>query len=361
MIVKPEIPLQDRGPSQISAGYAAYIQRKVVCIIATLVVLFLLVIVSATTGAIRIPLGEVLSALVRFDFTGLGRIVWEVRMPRIVAALLVGGGLSICGTVMQSILRNSLASPYTLGISSAAAFGASFAIVFLQAGSSHASSVVINNPSVVSLCAFAFSMLAAFTILLLTSLTRISAQSMVLSGIAISSMFSAGLTLMQYMADSVQLANIISWTFGDLGRSSWGSVLITAVAVVPISWLFFRYRWDFNAMEAGEELAKGLGIRTERVRMLCMVAASLVSAIVVSFFGIIGFVGLLGPHIARQIIGGDHRYLLLASPLVGAVVLLAADTVARVMLAPMVLPVGILTSLLGGPLFIYLLIKGAKS
>jgi iron complex transport system permease protein len=204
-------------------------------------------------------------------------------------------------------------------------------------------------------------MLASFAILLLTSLTRISAQSMVLSGIAISSMFSAGLTLMQYMADSVQLANIISWTFGDLGRSSWGSVLITAMVVIPISWLFFQHRWDFNAMGAGEELAKGLGIHTERVRILCMVAASLVSAMIVSFFGIIGFIGLLGPHIARQIIGGDHRYLLLASPLMGAVVLLAADTAARVVLAPMVLPVGILTSLLGGPLFIYLLIKGAKS
>jgi len=298
--------------------------------------------------------------LVRFDTNGTGRVIWDVRMPRIVAALLAGAGLSISGTVMQSVLRNPLASPYTLGISGAAAFGASFAIVVLGAGNSSSSSIIISNPHVVTLSAFSFSMLAASAILLITRLTRITPETLVLAGIAIGAVCSAGLTLMQYLADSVQLAYIVSWSFGDLGRASWDVVLISFVVLFTVSLLCYLFRWDFNAMDSGEETAKGLGIRTEQLRVTSLVGASLISAVMVSFFGIIAFIGLLGPHITRRIIGGDHRFLFIASPLVGAAVLLVSDTAARVVLEPMVLPVGILTSLLGGPLFISLLLRRAK-
>ena len=281
-------------------------------------------------------------------------------MPRIIAALLVGAGLSLSGTVMQSVLRNPLASPYTLGLSSAAAFGASVAIVFFGAGTGTTSTIIISDTFTVAFSAFLFSSLSTLAILLLTVLTRISAESMVLAGIAIGSLFSAGLTLMQYLADSIQLASIISWTFGDLGRANWRFLAITAAVLIPVCVLFFYCRWDFNALDTGEESARGLGVRTGAVRVAGMAAASLLSAVIVSFFGTIAFIGLLGPHIARRLLGGDHRFLLISSPIIGAFLLLAADTAARTVLSPMVLPVGILTSLSGGPLFIYLLIAGKK-
>lgn len=222
------------------------------------------------------------------------------------------------------------------------------------------STIIISNSFVVTLSAFFFCALSTAAILLLTVLTRISAQSMVLAGIAIGSLFSAGLTLLQYLADSVQLASIVSWTFGDLGRAGQHSLVISAAVMLPLFLLFLSYRWDFNALDTGEETAKGLGVKTGKIRIAAMAAASLLSAVAVSFFGTIAFIGLLGPHIARRMLGGDHRFLLIASPLAGAVILLSADTAARTILTPMVLPVGILTSLLGGPLFIYLLIAGKK-
>ena len=336
--------------------YRDHVRFKRTFIFILLALLIITVLVSASLGAISIPVSTVLSVIARFDGEQMGRIIWHVRMPRIAAALLAGAGLSVAGSVMQSVLRNPLASPYTLGISSAAAFGASFAIVVFQAGSSSTSNIVISNPHIVTMTAFAFSILATGAILLITRFTSISSETLVLAGIAIGAICSAGLTLMQYLADSVQLSHIVTWTFGDLGRASWGVNAITFAVLLPVFLLCFLRRWDLNAMDSGEETAKGLGIRTEALRVLGMALASLISAVIVSFFGIIAFIGLLGPHITRRLIGGDHRYLLVASPLVGAVILLAADTAARLILAPMVLPVGILTSLLGGPLFIYLLL-----
>jgi len=346
------------SPKPTFTLYKGYIKKKIIFLVVIGVMLFVLFIMAICTGTIKIPFSEVVSSIFRFDRTGQGRIVWDVRMPRVVAALLVGAGLSLSGTVMQSVLQNSLASPYTLGLSSAAAFGASFAIVFFGVGTSTTSTIIINDFFTVTMSAFIFSIISTSAILLLTVFTKISAESMVLAGIAIGSIFSAGLTLMQYLADSVQLASIVSWSFGDLGRANWKVLSIIALVPVPLFLLCCFYRWDFNAMDTGEDSARGLGVRTGVVRIIGMVSASILSAVIVSFFGTIAFIGLLGPHIARRLLGGDHRFLLVASPLIGALILLAADTIARTILSPMILPVGILTSLLGGPLFIYLLIAG---
>ncbi len=349
-----------KSSASVPALYRSFVKRKLLFLAFSGLLLSALVFISAASGTIRIAFTDVVSILLRFDRTGAGRIIWDVRMPRIIGALLVGAGLSLSGTIMQSVLRNPLASPYTLGLSSAAAFGASFAIVFFGAGTGTTSTIIISSPLTVTLSAFLFCALSTAAILLLTLLTRISAESMVLAGIAIGSLFSAGLTLMQYLADSVQLASIVSWTFGDLGRANWQILSITALVLLPVFILFLFYRWDLNALDSGEEAAKGLGIRTGAVRLAGMTAASLLSAVIVSFFGTIAFIGLLAPHIARRILGADHRFLLVASPLAGAIILLAADTAARTMLSPMVLPVGILTSLFGGPLFIYLLAARGK-
>ena len=340
--------------------YRADIRRKLISLAAAGGLLAALVLFSSSAGSIRIPFGDVVSYIFRLDAAGPGRIIWEVRMPRIAGAILAGAGLSLSGTVMQSVLRNSLASPYTLGLSSAAAFGASFAIVFLDAGTGTTSTIIISRSFTVAASAMAFCAISTLAILLLTVFTRITSESMVLAGIAIGSLFSAGLTLMQYLADSVQLASIVAWTFGDLGRADWQFLKIILTAFIPVFLILYYLRWNFNALDSGEDSANGLGIRTGALRITAMAAASLLSAIIVSFFGIIAFIGLIGPHIARRLIGGDHRFLLIASPLIGSCILLAADTAARTVLSPMVLPVGILTSICGGPLFIWLLLSGRR-
>ncbi len=341
---------------EISNLYQGYLKKKRLFLGVLFLLLLAVSVIAITAGSIKIPFYEVLSTIIRLDTSNRGRIIWDVRMPRVLGAILVGAGLSLSGVMMQSVLKNPLASPYTLGLSSAAAFGASFAIVFLGAGTSTTSTIIVSNFVSVALSAFVFSVISMVAILALTLLTSISSQSMVLAGIAIGSIFSAGLTLMQYLANSVQLASIVSWTFGDLGRANWRALGIISLALIPLWLLALWYRWDFNAMDSGEDSAKALGVRTNSIRIFGMLSASILSAIIVSFFGTIAFIGLLGPHIARRLFGGDHRFLLVASPLIGSFILLISDTFARTILAPMVLPVGILTSLLGGPLFIYLLI-----
>ena len=349
---------EDDGSSSVFKEYKSYVKKKSWFILICVFVLLLGIIAAANIGAIDIPFFDVIKYIFTLDTSEQGGIVWNIRMIRISACILTGVGLAIAGVVMQSILRNPLASPYTLGLSSAAAFGASFAIIFLQAGTSFTSSVSIDNPYITTISAFLFSLLATAIILVLTKVTRVSAETMVLAGIAISAIFTAGLTFMQYIASDMQLANIVSWTFGDMARATtWTWNIIIFAVLLPCALYFIYRRWDYNAIDAGEETAKGLGINTERERIIGMILSALISSVVVSFFGIIAFIGLLGPHIARMIIGGDHRYLIPAAMIIGAMIMLASDVIGMNIMSPMVLPVGIITSMLGGPLFIYLLIR----
>ncbi len=344
----------DGGPSETYKGFA---KHKTGFIFAATLVLAGLFFISASIGPINIPFTEVLNDIFTFNLEGNGRIVWNVRLVRTVGAILVGSGLAVCGVVMQCILRNPLASPYTLGLSNAAAFGAAFSIVFVGTGSMMTSGISINNPYVTVCFSFVFSMIATGIILLLTKITHVSAETMVLAGIAISAIFSAGLSMTQFVATDSQLANIVSWMFGDIGRASWSWNLFIFAVLLPVLIYFFFKRWDYNAIDAGEETAKGLGVDTERERIIGMILSAVLCSVIVSFFGIIAFIGLLAPHIARMIVGGDHRYLIPASIVLGSIILIAADLVGKQILAPEVIPVGIITSLLGGPLFIYLLIK----
>jgi iron complex transport system permease protein len=343
--------------NQISRKYRGFVKQKRLFLLVGLLLLVLCVIIAAQNGPIDISFVDVVRYIFTFDTVGKGGVIWNIRMVRIIGALLAGAGLAVAGVVMQCILRNPLASPFTIGISSSAAFGASFAIIFLGAGSSMTSTVSINNPYVTTVCAFLFSLVATGSILLLTKITRVSAETMILAGVAISAMFSAGLSFMQYIATDSQLGNIVAWTFGDLGKATWSWNSLILLVLLPVVLYYFYKRWDYNAMDAGEDTAKGLGVNTELERIVGMVVSSVLSAVIVSFFGIIAFIGLLGPHIARMIIGSDHRYLIPLSIILGAVILIIADGVGQVILYPSVVPVGIITSMLGGPLFIYLLIR----
>lgn len=287
------------------------------------------------------------------------QIILNIRLPRILAAIVTGVILSLSGTVMQILLRNPLASPYTLGISNAAAFGASAGIVFLGAGGVARSSdlFMATHPWVVTVSAFLGSLLGLGIILLLVKVKQASVETIVLSGVMINSLFGAGIAMMQYLADNVQLASIVFRNFGDLGRSDWPELGFLAVVLLPAWVYFYLKRWDYKVLASGDDYAQSMGVYPRRTRVAGMVVTSLCTAVAVSFFGVIAFVGLVVPHMVRKCIGDNEEFLLPGATVAGGVFLLLCDTVARTILSPVVLPVGILTSFLGVPLFLFLLIR----
>ena len=347
---------------EVRSSYESRFRNKLLFVLITGGLLVLLALFSLGTGAVSFSFAETLRALVG-EGTAMARtIIWNIRAPRVLTAVVVGAGLAVAGAALQSLLRNPLASPYTLGISHAAAFGAAFSVVVLGAGSSGGADggIVFNNPYITVISAFSWSMLTVFIIVALGKYRNSSPVTLILTGIALGSLFTAGYTVMQYFADSSELSSIVFWTFGDVGRTSWLQLGIVSALVAPVA-LYFVYRgWQFRAMSSGDETAKSLGVKPERLRLIGTLLSGLITALMVSFVGIIGFVGLVVPHIVRRFIGGEERYLIPASCLVGSLLLLGSDTAARTVVAPIVLPVGILTSFLGVPLFIYLVIRGKE-
>ncbi|NLY09244.1 MAG: iron ABC transporter permease [Tissierellia bacterium] len=335
-------------------------KRKSWIILLIILLTLMLALYALNKGAAHTTPIEIMKAMFGLD-AGISNIVlWNIRLPRILAAIIAGAGLGIAGCVMQTSLRNPLASPSTLGISSAAAFGANIAIVFFGGGAirNSAELLVINNPYIVTLFAFLFSMVAMMAIIMIAQLKGFSPEAIVLAGVAFSSLFSAGTTLIQFFAEDHEVAAMVFWTFGDLGRISWTELkILFVVTLIVVIYLMLR-RWDFNAMDSGEDSAKSLGVNVNQVRMISMLAASILTAVTVSFMGIIGFIGLVAPQMMRRIIGGDHRLLIPASAATGALILLLSDTLARTVISPIILPVGAITSFFGAPLFLFLLIRG---
>ena len=349
---------------KIPLEYNRYIGRKTAANAAGFVLLLILLVISISVGAVPIPIGEVIRTLFRAGGSRQWEvIIFNIRLPQALAAVVAGAGLAVSGVSMQSILRNPLGSPFTLGIANAAAFGAAFSVMILGSGamsSSRANPVSINNPYLTTLAAFLACLAATGVILAISRIKRASAEVMVLAGVALGSLFAAGTMFLQYFADDVQLAAMVFWTFGDVGRASWRELALISAVTTGASVFFAANRWNYNAIDSGDETARGLGVRVERVRLLGMVVASLVTAVIIAFVGVIGFVGLICPHMVRRLIGDDHRFLIPGTVIAGGLLLLAADTVARTVMAPHVLPVAILTAFMGAPVFIYLLIKGYK-
>lgn len=353
--------IQMQDYSHVS-GYRREIRKKKGILLFLLLALILALFVAINAGALYLTPREILQAIFGIGSAKNLAVVRNIRLPRVVSGLLAGAGLSLAGCIMQNNLKNPLASPSTLGISNAAAFGANVAIILLGAGtiaSAGVGEVLISNPYMVTLCAMGFSLGASFLIIGLSKLGGFSTQSILLAGVALSSLFNAGTMMIQYFSsDSTKVAAVVFWTFGDLSRASWNEILIMAVLVVLLGVYFICRRWDYNALDSGEEVAQGLGVNIERIRLGGMFASAILTAAIVSFLGVIGFIGLVSPQIAKRFIGSDNRYLIPASALTGALILLVADTVARTVLSPQILPVGTVTSFLGAPLFLYFLIKG---
>lgn len=347
----------------IPNSYLKYTGRKTLVILSLIILIVLFGIIAICAGSADLTPGQVVTTLLGRGTESSEIIIWNIRLPRVVAAIVAGAGLAIAGCVMQNILRNPLADSFTLGIAQGAAFGAAFAIVVLGAGGIQTSStdaVIINNPYILTISAFIFSMAATLVILFLSSLVGVTPEGMILAGVALGSLFTAATTLIQYFAEDVKIAAIVFWTFGDLGRASWHETGIMALLVALGLLYFMLHRWDYNALSSGEETAKSLGVDVGKLRVGGMLISSLISAVAVAFLGIIGFIGLVAPHMMRRIIGGDHRFLIPGSAVMGCLLLLAADTLARIIIKPMILPVGAITSFLGAPLFLYLLSRGFK-
>lgn len=347
---------------QTQQSYEGYIRFKRLFFIGMVILTVMIALAAITFGSSGLTLRQVAMALLGQGEKQANIIVLHLRLPRTVTALVAGIGLALVGCVMQSILRNPLASSSTLGVSQGAAFGAAFAIIVLDAGmqSQTLDGIAIANPYMTSVCAFVGSMLSTLVILGLSRFKRLSPQTMILSGVALSSLFSGGTTLLQYFAEDVKVAAVVFWTFGSLGSTSWREIAIMAAVVGAAMVYFLANRWNFNALQSGEATAKALGVNTDRLLLASMVICSLTASVIVSYIGIINFIGLIAPHLMRRVIGSDYRYLLPASACMGAILLLLSDTVARLAVQPVVLPIGAITSFLGAPLFLYLIFKGGK-
>ncbi|GAB6265048.1 MAG: iron ABC transporter permease [Methanothrix sp.] len=335
-------------------AYQHFIARKMLFLGVCLAILFFLILLSASIGGTTKGPYEVLQAVaarflpVESDPFVMG-VVWHLRLPRVFLGLLAGIGLAISGAAMQGVTRNPLVSPFTVGISSAAAFGASLAIMF---GIGYLGS----GTYIIILAAFAGALGCSMLVFGLTRLKRGSPETLILAGIALNYFFGSLTAILQFFANEQQLNAMVNWTFGTLSGADWSRISIISIVLLFCVPLLIRLAWDLNAIfSGGDETAKSLGIDTSRIRTLTLLISSLITASIISFTGIIGFVGLVAPHLARMAIGEDHRFLLPASCLVGAILVMGADIVGRTVMEPLILPIGIVISFVGVPMFLYLM------
>jgi len=329
-------------------------QRKSILFLIFLAVLLLAAfLLSLRAGSYDTPIAELVRGIFgRASDQKINLVVRSNRLPRICTAIVAGAGLGLAGCILQAILHNPLASASTLGVSQGATFGAALAIIGIGIAGSAGWAI--------PLLSFAGSLAVAAIILALSRFRQISSEGIVLAGVAISSMLTGATTLMQYFADEVALASLVYWTFGDLGSTGWGDLRWMALVVLLLIVYCFAHRWDYNALLSGEETAQSLGINVQRLTLVNMLLACLACSVIVSNVGLINFIGLVAPHIVRLVVGNNHVYLIPGSILAGATLLLLGDLLARVVLMPVILPIGALTSFLGGPLFLYLLFRGRK-
>lgn len=341
---------------RIQEDYRKSIALKIAFILSLGGLLAVLSLIGLGIGPMKFTIHDIAGALANAFFgchhsvaDGAATIVPHIRFPRIIMALLGGFGLAVSGMQMQVILRNPLASPFTLGVASGAALGAALAVI--------GNVTLIGGGYMLIANAFAFSLIPCAVIYLLSRTKPSGYGMLILAGIAMNFIFDSISTLLSYYSSSEELKSLSLWLMGNLGRATWKDILPLCVVLLMATPLQLMQNQKLNVMNSGDESARGLGVNVERTRVVVLVLASLVSASIICFTGIIGFVGLVSPHIVRMIIGNDTRYLMPASGLFGSVFLLGADIVSLKIIEPAVLPVGIITSLVGGPMLLYLIAR----
>jgi len=330
-----------------------------------LIILIVLIIVAASIGAAKVSLKDTGLIIASF-IPGVNYfinvedlnpqeivIISQIRLPRIFLSIFVGIALASAGVIFQGLFRNPMADPFVIGVSAGAAFGATIGLVFITG-------VGLLGISTITIFALLGALATTFLVYSISSARgKVSVTTLLLSGIALSAMLSA-MTSFIMIFRTHDLAKIIFWIMGGLTAASWYKFNIIAPMVVVLIIISGFYMRDLNIISLGDERAAQLGVQTDRVKKILLIMASLIAALAVSVSGIIGFVGLVTPHILRLIVGPDHKILYPTSAVAGGIVLLMSDTLARTILMPREIPVGIITSIVGVPFFLYLLVKSKK-
>ncbi len=344
---------QETAADSLMLNYRVILRRRVSLLALLVVFIAAAMLLDFTLGPSGLPLETLWQTLVDPASANAGTrvIVWDIRMPYALMAIIVGLTLGLAGAEMQTILNNPLASPFTLGVSSAAAFGAALAIV-----------LGIGIPGVpaqwfISANAFIFALLAALLLDGITRWTQVATSGVVLFGIALVFTFNALVSMLQFIANEDTLQGLVFWTMGSIARASWeklGILLLALAVIMPLSMLS---SWKLTSLRLGEDRAISFGINVRRLRLATLLRISILSALSVAFVGPIGFIGLVAPHIARMVFGEDHRFYLPGSALIGALVLSLASIVSKNLIDGVIIPVGIVTSLVGVPFFITIIVR----
>ncbi|MEE3043914.1 MAG: iron ABC transporter permease [Pseudomonadota bacterium] len=337
----------------LSHQYRAFVFKRIFWLCIFLTALIVSFVVNVITGPAMLSFVDVVTGILDPEtLSGAMKvIVFDVRLPFAVLAILIGATLGLAGAELQTVLNNPLASPSTLGIMHAATLGASVAIVFQldQYG--------LPENYIVPVFAFAGALCAIFLIQILAGFYGATIDTVVLFGIALVFALDALVSLIQFVADTDSLQQIVFWTMGSLARASWEKIAIVGVVFLCCVPFSIRHVWKMTALRGGEDYAKSYGVSVERLRMLVLLRVGVLTAVAVSFTGVIGFVGLVGPHIARLAFGEDHRYYIPGSILAGAFILSCASLASKSIVPGIMIPDGIVTALIGIPLFLALLIS----
>lgn len=333
--------------------YRHVIRHRLLVMMLLIVAICASLLLDFTMGPSGLPLDvlwQTLTDPAQAD-AGTRVIVWDIRLPYALMALIVGLALGLAGAEMQTILNNPLASPFTLGVSSAASFGAALAII-----------LGIGIPGIpdrwfISVNAFAFALMACFILDGISRWTQVATSGVVLFGIALVFTFNALISILQFVASEDTLQGLVFWTMGSLARASWDKLAILVVALLIIVPLSMRNAWKLTALRLGEDRAVSFGINVRKLRLATLLRISIISALTVAFVGPIGFIGLVAPHISRMMFGEDHRFYLPGSMLIGALVLSLASVLSKNIVDGVIIPVGIVTSLVGVPFFLSIIIR----
>lgn len=339
--------------SDITSRYRRIRQHRLIMASIFMLAIVFSLMLDFTLGPSGLTLHELWHTLTNPSHASIAMrtIVWDIRLPYALMALLVGMALGLAGAEMQTILNNPLASPFTLGVSSAAAFGAALAIVFNMGIPG------ISGQWFISVNAFIFALLSALLLDGITRWTRVASAGVVLFGIALVFTFNALVSIMQFIADEDTLQGLVFWTMGSLARASWQKLGVLALAFAIVLPLSMASSWKLTALRLGEDRAMSFGIDVRRLRLASLLRISLLSALSVAFVGPIGFIGLVAPHISRTVFGEDHRYYLPGSILIGGLVLSLASVASKNVLPGIIIPVGIVTSLIGVPFFLSIILR----
>jgi len=337
--------------------YRRLVLRKRLILSGLVILLMCSVLLDLALGPASYSLSEVLGALFSPDSASpqVRVVMWDIRLPVALMAVAVGAALSLAGAQMQTILNNPLASPFTLGISAAASFGAALGLAFGIALFPLAAQFMV------PLNAFLMAMLSALLIHFLSMRRGVTAETIVLLGIALVFTFNALLALVQFFATEQAVAAVVFWTMGSLTKATWPKLGIICLVILITLPIFAKRAWALTALRLGDDKAASFGINVRSLRFQTLIMVSLLASFPVAFVGTIGFIGLVGPHIARMLIGEDQRFFLPASLLTGSLILSASSVVSKTLIPGAIFPIGVVTSLIGVPFFISLILGGKKN